>query len=191
MYAIRSYYAELLEPTEQTYEFVYPTVVGPRYVSQNEIKQNTDKDWVANPYLKEGEKPTSTLDINVNLTCGMPIKQMSCSTHKTQINYTDITQAQLKLDEKQGGNRDFIMRYNLAGNQIETGVLLYEDPNGENFFLAMMQPPKRVAEAKIPAREYVFIVDVSGSMSGFPLDISKKVMHDVLTNLKPTDLFNT
>jgi len=54
----------------------------------------------------------------------------------------------------------------------------------------MMQPPQRVTAENIPPREYVFIVDVSGSMYGFPLEISKKVLRDLIGNLKPTDRFN-
>ena len=54
----------------------------------------------------------------------------------------------------------------------------------------MMQPPKRVATADIPGREYIFIVDVSGSMHGFPLEISKKLLADLIGNLRPTDRFN-
>jgi hypothetical protein len=42
----------------------------------------------------------------------------------------------------------------------------------------------------IPGREYIFIVDVSGSMHGFPLEISKKLMANLIGNLRPTDRFN-
>jgi len=99
--------------------------------------------------------------------------------------------ASIKLDpsEKHGGNRDFLLKYRLAGGQIETGLLLYEGEE-EDFFLLMLQPPKRVTDSQIPAREYVFIVDVSGSMHGFPLDISKKLLKDLIGNLRPTDRFN-
>ncbi len=84
---------------------------------------------------------------------------------------------------------DFILRYRLAGEQIESGLLLYQG-HDENFFLLTAQPPKRVTEEAIPPREYIFIVDVSGSMYGFPLDISKKLVKELLTGLRPTDIFN-
>ncbi|HEX3007409.1 MAG TPA: hypothetical protein VHO90_07315, partial [Bacteroidales bacterium] len=61
--------------------------------------------------------------------------------------------------------------------QIQSGLLLYQGKD-ENFFLAMVQPPRRVTPQQIPPREYVFIVDVSGSMNGFPIDISKALMRD-------------
>jgi Ca-activated chloride channel family protein len=99
--------------------------------------------------------------------------------------------ASIKLDpsEKGGGNRDFLLKYRLAGGRIETGLLLYEGDE-EDFFLLMLQPPKRVTDSQITPREYVFIVDVSGSMHGFPLNVSKKLLKDLIGNLRPTDRFN-
>ena len=67
--------------------------------------------------------------------------------------------------------------------------LLYQG-EGENFFLYMAQPPQRVATEDIPAREYIFVVDVSGSMEGFPLNTSKQLLKDLIGQLRPSDLFN-
>src|SRR6185436_15080321 len=39
-------------------------------------------------------------------------------------------------------------------------------------------------------REYIFVLDVSGSMHGFPLDTAKRVIENLVGNLKPTDTFN-
>lgn len=183
-------YTELLVPTDKVYEFAFPTVVGPRYVSEGEIESGTAENWTANPYTEEGVKPKSTLDIQVNINAGMPIKEIRCETHKNEISYTGKSKAKIMLNEKDGGNRDFVAQYRLAGNQIESGVLLYEDAKGEKYFLAMMQPPKRVDNQEITPREYVFIVDVSGSMSGFPLEVSKEIMKNLLGNMKSTDKFN-
>jgi Ca-activated chloride channel homolog len=183
-------YTELLIPTDKVYEFVYPTVVGPRYVSGGEIETNTAESWTSNPYLEEGEKSTTSLNINLLLSAGMPIKDIKCTSHENEINYVDKTTASVVLKDNNGGNRDFVVQYRLAGNNIESGVLLYTDLKGEQYFLAMMQPPKSVESNQVPPREYVFIVDVSGSMSGFPLDVSKELMKNLLSSLNPTDRFN-
>jgi Ca-activated chloride channel family protein len=42
----------------------------------------------------------------------------------------------------------------------------------------------------MPPREYVFIMDVSGSQMGFPLEISKNLMKEMIQGLRPQDLFN-
>jgi len=184
-------YTELLVPTGAVYEFVYPTVVGPRYSKQTTDDANPKENWVENPYLHQGEPPIYAFDMAVNLSSGLPIQELACSSHKVHITYDGPSFSRIKLDpsEKYGGNRDFILKYRLAGGRIETGLLLFEGEK-ENFFLLMMQPPKRVSELQIPPREYIFIVDVSGSMHGFPLDISKKLLKDLIGALRPTDRFN-
>ncbi len=132
-----------------------------------------------------------TFDITVGLAPGLPIKELECASHKVTATFDGPAVATIKLDpsEHGGGNRDYILRYRLDGDRIQSGLLLYRGER-ENFFLLMMQPPKRVSRGQIPGREYIFIVDVSGSMHGFPLDISKKLMKNLIGNLLPTDRFN-
>jgi Ca-activated chloride channel family protein len=129
--------------------------------------------------------------MNVNLSAGLPIQDVTCASHKVKINYEGPAFSRIVLDpaETYGGNRDFILKYRLSGGRIETGLLLFEGEK-ENFFLLMMQPPNRVRQDHIPPREYIFIVDVSGSMHGFPLNISKELLRDLIGNLQPTDRFN-
>ena len=184
-------YTELITPTDGIYEFVYPTVVGPRYSNQPEATAAPSEKWSQNPTLHQGEQPSTTFDMGISLTTGVPVQEMTCSSHQVDIRYDNPSQARVTLaaNEQFGGNRDFILKYRLAGNQIESGLLLYEGKE-ENFFLLMVQPPKRFEVSQIPPREYIFIVDVSGSMHGFPLEISKKLMNDLLGGLRPTDAFN-
>jgi Ca-activated chloride channel family protein len=184
-------YTELLVPTDNIYEFVHPTVVGPRYTNKQESTAKQSDKWVQNPYQKQGEKPSYAFDIAVDVATGVPIQEMTCPTHKVEVEYDGRVVARVTLNksESAAGNRDFILKYRLAGGKIESGVLLYKGSE-ENFFLTMVQPPQKVTNDIIPAREYIFIVDVSGSMSGFPLDISKSLLRNLISNLRSTDLFN-
>ncbi len=184
-------YTELLVPTDGVYEFVYPTVVGPRYSNQPAAAAPANDKWVKNPYFKSGEAPSHAFDLTTNLNAGVPIQEILCSSHKVNIGYSGASCATVKLDaaEKFGGNRDYILRYRLAGGQIASGMLMYQGQD-ENFFLLMLQPPKRLTVDQIPPREYIFIVDISGSMHGFPLDISKELLRNLIGTLRPPDKFN-
>ena len=184
-------YVELLVPTDRVYEFVYPTVVGPRYSNAKTGSVPPSEHWVENPYLRQGELSTTTFNIAVAINAGMPIKDLACASHKVNAAYESASKAKVALDkaEAHGGNRDYILRYRLDGDKIQTGLLLSQGEK-ENFFVLMMQPPKRVTNANIPGREYIFIVDVSGSMHGFPLNISKKLLSNLIGNLRSTDKFN-
>jgi Ca-activated chloride channel family protein len=179
-------YTEMLVPEKGVYEYVFPTVVGPRFTGEQKDKE----DWTATPYLHEKEKPPYKFDIKVNLKTGIPISKVVVPTHNVDIvkeyNKATIT---LSKKEKYGGNRDFILQYSLKGNKIQTGLLLYPGEE-ENFFLLMLEPPDRVNINMVPPREYLFVVDVSGSMHGFPLDVSKALIKKIVEGLREKDYFN-
>lgn len=188
---VELHYSEFLLPTDGTYEFVYPAVVGPRYSNEPEASANATDAWVQSPYLPEGEAPSYAFDIHTRVAAGMPLQELVCTTHATTVEWEDTNTALVRLDvsESAGGDRDYILRYRLEDDQIEAGVLLYAGAE-ENFFLLMMQPPQRVVPAQIPPREYIFVIDVSGSMYGFPLETSKTLMRELVHEIRPTDRFN-
>jgi len=184
-------YTELLIPDEGNYEFVYPTVVGPRYSSQAAASAPETDLWVKNPYLKEGTPSPADFNIACNLSTGIPLAEISCKSHDTNIAWENksIARVLLKNPEVFSGDRDYILNYRLSGKQVDSGLILYEGEE-ENFFLLTVQPPDRVRATDIPPREYIFVVDISGSMNGFPLNTSKKLLKNLISGLKPTDKFN-
>lgn len=183
-------YTELLRPEDGLYEFVFPNVVGPRYGNGT---ADGNRTWTANPHLLPGVPTPATLSIHVELAAGMPVREAMSPSHRVKIDYDgpDRLRADLETRDGENGDRDFVLQYRLAGDEIASGLLLHEDETtGENYFLLTVQPPARVKAADIPGRDYVFVVDVSGSMNGFPLDTAKKLLRDLIGGLRPTDRFN-
>jgi Ca-activated chloride channel family protein len=182
-------YTEMLVPDDKIYTFSFPTIVAPRYgneqTSDNTIISNSnDTRLLAN----------SIFDIKLNLISPVPIDGIECITHEVNYggetaNHSLIT---LKDSEKNGAPKDFVVKYKLAGDLINSGLLLSkgEGKNAENFFLLTVQPPKRIDPAYIPPREYVFVLDVSGSMNGFPSVMAKKTILNLLDKLDKDDKFN-
>jgi Ca-activated chloride channel homolog len=184
-------YSELLVPTAGVYEFVYPTVVGPRYASVPEVGAAESDRWIASPYQHQGEPPAHTLALHGSVAAGMPITGLESPSHAIHAQWADRGRVTFALDdgEKPSADRDFILRYRLEGDRVEAGLLLSSGTD-ENFFLLMLEPPKRVEAARVPPREYVFVVDVSGSMSGYPLETAKTLLKDLVSRLRPTDTFD-
>ena len=184
-------YTELLVPTDGVYEFVYPTVVGPRYSEKRESEASPGDEFVKVPYTHQGEAPRSEFHLAGVISTGVPIQDLSSPSHELMFRANGPSRVDMTLPdaERFSGNRDFILHYRLAGRQIASGLLLYEGRD-ENFFLLMAEPPQVVRQEEVPPREYVFVVDVSGSMHGFPLDTAKKLMGDLVNVLRPSDSFN-
>src|SRR5690625_5892306 len=68
-------------------------------------------------------------------------------------------------------------------------MLVYEDRNCR-YILGLVEPPSVITPEEIAPREYVFVMDVSGSMNGFPIDTSKELIKRILMDLTPKEKFN-
>ena len=124
------------------------------------------------------------------LTTAVPVQELDSPSHQLDVRASGL-RAEITLadSERLSGNRDVILRYRLAGEEIASGLLLYQGRD-ENFFLLVAEPPQTIPTDQIPPREYIFVLDVSGSMNGFPLDTAKKLMGDLVNVLRPSDTFN-
>lgn len=199
---IELHYTELITPKENTYEFIFPTVVGPRYAPPAAAEgegsdSSAEDDWVASPYLVEGVTPPGNYNITVNLSTGVPITEVTSKSHAIRIIKSDDSTAQITLadPDNYAGNRDFILKYKLTGEEVQSGLVLSGgqadgSSQAENFFMLTIQPPERFETEDIPPREYIFVLDVSGSMFGYPLDTAKELIRDLVTKLNETDTFN-
>ncbi len=175
---VRMTYSELIEPEKGVYQFVLPSIVGPRYSTNGE-------EWITQTHNDSLAVSNTAWNVELTINAGMPVTAF-CSSHETSFTYDGET-AHCHLETHPG--KDFIVDYTLSGNQIETGLLLYEGEK-ENFFLSIIQPPKPEVQFKSPKREYVFIMDVSGSMQGPPIQVSKELIINLLNDLTPDDKFN-
>ena len=183
-------YTELLIAENGTYEFVLPGVVGPRYGGRDSAT-DPDQAWIANPYLQAKVPAAVDQEFSLQINSPVPIQELKSATHAMRTYWNSSTSATLMYDtaETDPGNRDFILEYRLRQGEIISGLMQFEGED-ENYFLLLAEPPDRVIPEQIPPREYIFVVDVSGSMSGFPLDVTKSMLRGLVTGLEADDTFN-
>jgi Ca-activated chloride channel family protein len=126
--AVELKYTELLVPTDGVYEFVNPTVVGPRYSGTRESQASSGDEFVAAPYTHQGEAPRSEFHLSGVVSTGMPFRELASPSHQLVVHATVPGRADVSLAEpdRSSGNRDFILRYRLAGLEISPVVLLYQ-----------------------------------------------------------------
>lgn len=166
-------------------------------VSENDAGNDTENvsktsdEWVASPYLANGEVPPGEYHITVNLSTGVPIGEISCKSHEINVVEEDDSRAQITLanPEDFAGNRDFILKYRLTGEDVQSGLVLTGSEE-EKYFMLTVQPPERFTPEEIPPREYIFVLDVSGSMYGYPLETAKDLIRNLVSDLRESDKFN-
>ena len=156
-------------------------VVGPRYIpgagkpeSQGggfapDTTQVPDASRITPKPAPAGVRSGHNISLEVALDAGMIIDNIDSKTHPTDIQRPDARSARLRLkNEETIPNKDFILRYDVAGQAIQDALLTHRSDKG-GFFTLMLQPPERVTSQDVTPKELVFVLDTSGSMSGFPI----------------------
>ncbi|MFY9557241.1 MAG: VIT and VWA domain-containing protein [Blastocatellia bacterium] len=195
-------YVETLKYEDGSYEFVFPMVVGPRYIPGVPVGKQSggwapDTDRVADASrITPQVAPKATraghdISIEVALDTGVPIDGLKSTVHEVDVERPTAHSAVVGLKDKAAiPNRDFVLKYDVAGRRIEDAVLTHRSDGGEGFFTMILQPPERVTAPDVMPKELVFVLDTSGSMSGFPIEKAKETMKLALDGLYPQDTFN-
>ena len=181
------FYTEMITVINKEYQFVFPGVVGPRYTGES-----TEKETVFNlPYTNKSINARYDYDIEVHINAGMMIQNIASKTHKINVHYPDANSAEIELsaENENPSNRDFVLKYSLRSNKINSGLLLFEGDK-ENYFSLLIEPKLKTLKSEVPTREYLFVVDVSGSMMGYPIEVSKSLLRNLLSDLGENDRFN-
>jgi Ca-activated chloride channel family protein len=129
------------------------------------------------------------VSLHINLNGSVPIQAAASRTHQLSFQAKSRQEWGIRLaDGRAIDNRDFVLRYRLAGEKVQAGLLAHHDARG-GYFSLMLEPPAMPSAADILPREMVFLLDCSGSMNGLPMDASKAFMREALRRLRPTDEF--
>jgi Ca-activated chloride channel family protein len=179
-------YVENLKFDNGSYEFVFPMTITPRYQPSSGGDQGSAK--VAEPIAET--RAGHDISIEVNLDAAVPVEEIRSSSHK--INSITISSNTAKISlasETTIPNKDFVLRYDVIGKRMEDAVMATRGAKG-GFFSLILSPPDRMSSEDLTPKEIVFVLDTSGSMSGFPIEKAKESMKMALDGLYPDDTFN-
>jgi Ca-activated chloride channel family protein len=208
---IRISYVNLLKYGQGGYEFAFPMVVGPRYIGggapapgvrgapglDRPAGENpgtrpvvTDADRITPPITPQGTRAGHDISMTVNVDAGLPIREIRSLLHPVTIARPGENRATVRLkDEATLPNKDFILRYTVAGDQIQSCVLANSPGGGKGYFTLILQPPAAPPQSEISPKEMVFVIDQTGSQRGWPIKKAKETMRHCIENLNPGDTF--
>lgn len=179
-------YVETLKYEDGSYEFVFPMTLTPRYVPAS--GNAGDAKRIAPPV--SAMRAGHDISVEVNLNAGVPVEEIRSNSHEIQSVNLSPNSAKISLrSEKTIPNKDFVLRYDVLGKKMEDAVLFSKSAKG-GFFNLILSPPERLSAEDITPKEIVFVLDTSGSMSGFPIEKAKESMKLALDGLYPNDTFN-
>lgn len=192
-------YFHTIAQVDGWYEFVFPMVVGPRFNPPGSTDPITATARTAPPstnqsgtdvrYLAPNERSGHDIMVNVAIEAGMAIEALASPTHKIRSAWDGSDRVDVVLATSDTiPNKDFVLRYRLAGAESKAGLIVHRAGDQGYFNLTLMPP---AALESIPRRpiEMVFVLDTSGSMSGVPIKQAKDAAEFALQQLRPEDSF--
>jgi Ca-activated chloride channel homolog len=191
-------YFHTLDYVDGWYEFVFPMVVGPRFnppgltngigaVARGQTGISGQSTEVH--YLRPGERTGHDIALKVEVDAGVTIEQFECKTHQVTSEAVSPEHLTVALNPADSlPNKDFVLRYRVAGQRIKSSLLTHRDERG-GFFTLMLYPPEELGALKRQPLELVFVLDCSGSMRGRPIQEAKAAVQRGLDLLQPGDSF--
>ena len=191
-------YFNTLAYVDGWYEFVFPMVVGPRFnppgytdgvgaVARGKAGISGQKTDVQ--YLKPSERSGHDISLAVDIDAGVTIEQLVCTSHVINNSSPAREKRTVKLSSLDSiPNKDFVLRYKVAGRTVKSALVTHRDERG-GFFTLMLYPPENLSYLKRAPMEMIFVLDCSGSMNGKPIAKTKQAITRALKKLQPGDTF--
>ncbi len=170
---VKIQYIDKFEIIDNTIQILMPTLVTPKYKSNITSK------------LVYG-KVDYTIDFNVNIDKSLNRKSISCPSHK--INVIDEDKMERVEVLNYDLSKDFKLLIELK-NELSSNAITSKTRDEKNIiYLSFM--PEILDSYEDSEKEYLFIIDVSGSMMGEKLDETKRAVIECLKQLDLGDKFN-
>ncbi len=164
---IKITYTEILQPEDNTYEYVFPL--------------NTEK---------YSAKPINNISFKIDISEKERITTLYSPSHKTENIRKNDKKAIVGYEAKNvKPNKDFKFFIGTTASQVGMSVLSYKEKNENGFFLLNISPGFVNDKSRLVNKDITFVLDVSGSMSGEKIEQAKKALNFCVKNLNPNDKF--
>ncbi len=166
-------YIDKFEIVDNTIQVLMPTLVTPRYKSEV-----TDKLTYA--------KVDYTIDFEINIDKKLKRKRISCPTH--EINLIDDTKYEKVTVQNYDMSKDFKLEIELKKELASSAITSKAKDGKDVIYLSFM--PEVTEDFSQVKKDFIFVVDTSGSMMGDKMEQTKKAVIECLKQLKDGDKFN-
>lgn len=191
-------YFHTLRWDDGEYEFVFPMVIGPRFnpagspdpiVAVPRGGSAHAQQSTAAEYLAPEERSGHDISLAVDIRAGVAVEHIHSVNHNVNTTGSETDHQQVTLSATDSiPNKDFVLRYRVAGDTVKSALMTHRDEHGQ-YFTMMLYPPAKLASLQRSPMEMVFVLDCSGSMNGQPLAQSQAAVRQALKMLTPRDSF--
>jgi Ca-activated chloride channel family protein len=140
-------------------------------------------------YQRPNQRTGHDIGLTVDIDAGVSIESIACPTHAIDVQRTTGNKARVKLASRHEiPNKDFVLRYTVAGDAVKCALLTTRS-QGTGYFTLMLVPPRNLERLERGPVEMVFVLDRSGSMNGKPIEQARAAIERGIRHMRPDDTF--
>ncbi len=134
-------------------------------------------------------KPIEDVLIKFSIKSSLPVKQVFSPSHRIDI-YIKGTSATGAFEAKNyRPDKDFLLYFSRSQKDYFLSLLTYKKKRKDGYFLLGISTPSFPEKKKVLPKDVIFVIDVSGSMSGEKIEQAKKGLKFFIEHLNPRDRF--
>jgi Ca-activated chloride channel family protein len=178
-------YEERLTLNPGELEFVFPMGLTPRYQSPLAPREPE----AINPAYSLPDQSVGPVEIQLTADLGVAVGLPTSPSHKLKIEAISAGKFSLNLEGTQIPDHDFVLRIPLKGKPVEIAAWCAQDSAGEVLLAHWLPGDNGTEDIQPTPREFVFVLDRSGSMTGEPIQQARNALRACLRILEPQDTF--
>jgi Ca-activated chloride channel family protein len=183
-------YQQTLDYKDGNYRLRFTMVIGPRFnaINNSQAQHINDTDVTT----ATAETQVNPVSLHISLDAGIPLERLESAYHDIDIKQTDTHRYSIALiTGKVFADRDFELVWTPElSHQPQTAVFTEKHQGYEYALLSVLPPELDLLGQQLLPRDVVFILDVSGSMSGTSIEQARASLVQALARLDPQDRFN-
>lgn len=191
-------YTTVLAFKDGDYTFTFPTVVGPRFMPGTQIESHgsgiqsdtsivPDASRISPPHPDHSMRCGTDISMKIKLNSVFPISSIKSKLHGISTfgekgKHPTVTLA----PNVEIPNKDFVMSWHVGREYLQSGVQTHR-VSKDGYVSISFMPPDKVASVDKVAKEFIFLVDCSGSQEGLPIEKAKDTLLYILENMGAND----
>lgn len=172
-----------IEPKdERKIEFCYSSILD---YQSNQIKFQL-------PLRQGGLKVFENLHLSMEIGDDQPLGDIYSPSHPIQLERPNSHTAKISLENSNGQNdKDFVLYYSLAEQEMNCTLISFRPrTDRDGYFLMILSLNDMVNKFRSPAKDIIFVIDVSGSMQGEKISQAKEALKFCVNSLSNDDRFD-
>jgi Ca-activated chloride channel family protein len=133
-----------------------------------------------------------TVSGRIDIESKQPVRNIYSPSHSIDTRRLNDAMVRLSFETKGGREpQDFQLFYTLSDQDFGLSLLTYREPGKDGYFLLTISPKDNWSETEYSAKDVVFVLDTSGSMSEEgKMEKARAALLFGIRNLRPDDRYN-